>query len=118
MDSRIAPLDLRGPSERFLPNACTPRAMDFAIYYLQRGRPAEARQSGPAVLLCKPFPAQGSPWSGPRGLVDPSPAEGDAAGVVLGQGALPQPAPVSAAFDGAANLLVRWKTEEVVLPAG
>lgn len=50
--------------------------------------------------------------------MDPSPAEGDAAGVVLGQGALSQPAPVSAAFDGAANLLARWKTEEVVLPAG
>lgn len=118
MDSRIVPLDLRHTSERFLPNACTPGAMDLAMYYLHRGRPAGARQSGLAVPLCKPFPAQGSPWCGQRGLVDPSPAVGDAAGVVLRQGALPQPAPVSAAFDGATNLLARWKTEEVVLPAG
>jgi len=83
-----------------------------------RRQPGGAGQSGPAVLLCKPFPADGSPWGGPRGLVEPSPAVGDAARLVLGQGALPQPAAASAASDGAANPVARWRTEEVVLPAG
>lgn len=43
---------------------------------------------------------------------------GGADGLVLGQGVLPQPTAASAGSDRSANLLARWKTEEVVVPAG